>query len=219
MTRATMHLRPNALFSQGMVLGLAAYLGYFPETADFTTHNIVEAVQEVLVCIEMVLVSVLFHKAFPVEEFADVAEIAKERAEAQRGLRAKIQEIRANAADPFRVNDIRDDISIYGEDQKEKLIGAISGAHASVTGGYQSSRESVMSAQRDSGYHSNRESTRSESAFSKQKDDADSPLDGRIRWTSVERGSGGGSVGSGSGGSKGSSVEGGGKDKDRGEEW
>ena len=204
-----------------MVLGLAAYLGYFPETADFTTDNIVEAVQEVLVCIEMVLVSVLFHKAFPVEEFADVAEIAKERAEAQRGLRAKIQEIRANAADPFRVNDIRDDISIYGEDQKEKLIEAISGAHASVTG-YQSGRDSVMSAHRDSGYQSNRESIRSESALSNHRDGADSPFDGRVRWNSVERGSGGGSVGSLSGGSKGSSVEGGGKDKDnkdRDEEW
>lgn len=121
-------------FWQGMVLGVVAYLGYIPETTDFSSDNIVEAVQEVLVCIEMVLVAILFHKAFPVEEFADVAEIAKERAEAQRGLRAKIQEIRANAADPFRVNDIRDDISTYGDEQKDRLIGVLSQAHASVTG-------------------------------------------------------------------------------------
>ena len=35
--------------------------------------------QELLVCVEMVLVALLFHRAFPVDEFADVLEIKKAR--------------------------------------------------------------------------------------------------------------------------------------------
>ncbi|EKX41908.1 hypothetical protein GUITHDRAFT_158176 [Guillardia theta CCMP2712] len=59
-------------FWQGMLLGLLAYLGYIPASGSFSSDSIVEAIQELLVCVEMVVVSLLFHYAFPVEEFVDI---------------------------------------------------------------------------------------------------------------------------------------------------
>lgn len=45
-------------FWQGMLLGILAYMGYIGGTADFDSAQIVEAIQELLVCVEMVIVSV-----------------------------------------------------------------------------------------------------------------------------------------------------------------
>ena len=46
-------------FWQGMLLGMLAYMGYIQDTDDFDAAHIVEAIQELLVCVEMVIVSVL----------------------------------------------------------------------------------------------------------------------------------------------------------------
>mmetsp|Transcript_119 Transcript_119/g.270 ORF Transcript_119/g.270 Transcript_119/m.270 type:complete len:609 (-) Transcript_119:1556-3382(-) len=110
-------------FWQGMLLGLLAYLGYIPASGSFSSDSIVEAIQELLVCVEMVVVSLLFHYAFPVEEFVDIEDINGQRQ--NMGKETKFQQIRHNLADPFRVQDLRDDIHVYGSEQHQKLYGAV----------------------------------------------------------------------------------------------
>lgn len=113
-------------FWQGVALGIMAYLGYVPSSEHFSSDSVVEAIQELLVCIEMVIVSILFHFAFPVEEFADVQAIDRYRQNQHPdGLREHMRKIRQNVSDPFKVADIRQDIHHYGSHTHEQLYGAV----------------------------------------------------------------------------------------------
>jgi hypothetical protein len=57
---------------------------------------------------------VLFHKAFPVEEFVDVEGIEKDRS--QEAKNGRFRHIRQNAADPFR-------IQVERERERERVKG------------------------------------------------------------------------------------------------
>mmetsp|Transcript_47789 Transcript_47789/g.74563 ORF Transcript_47789/g.74563 Transcript_47789/m.74563 type:complete len:118 (+) Transcript_47789:948-1301(+) len=91
----------------------------------------------------MVFISILFHFAFPIEEFVDVEKINELRQQEQRaGLRSKIREIRHNASDPFRVQDVRDDIFSYTNEQQDKFYGAVAATQEGISNVLLSARSS-----------------------------------------------------------------------------
>lgn len=132
-------------FWQGMGLGLLAYMGYIQGTADFDSAQIVEAIQELLVCVEMVIVSFLFHKAFPVEEFVDVDGIEKDRSQdpGNAHTRERFRHIRQNAADSLRIQDIKDDMTVYGTMKGEEFYGAVQATQEGLSSVMQSARLSA----------------------------------------------------------------------------
>ena len=129
-------------FWQGMGLGLLAYMGYIQATANFDSVHIVEAIQELLVCVEMVIVSFLFHKAFPVEEFVDVEAIERDRSQdpSNAHKRERYRHIRQNAADSLRIQDIKDDMTVYGTMKGEEFYGAVQATQEGFTSVIQSAR-------------------------------------------------------------------------------
>jgi len=118
-------------FWQGMLLGVLAYMGYIRGTAEFDSAQIVEAIQELLVCVEMVIVSFLFATAFPVQEFVDVASLenarSKDPAASEKKNRWK------NAADPFRIHDIREDMAVYGALQQKQFDATVQATQEGIT--------------------------------------------------------------------------------------
>jgi hypothetical protein len=130
-------------FWQGMLLGVLAYLGYIQGSADFNSVQIVEAIQEFLVCVEMVVVSFLFHKAFPVEEFVDLERIERDRSQDPAGTNKQRSRRWENAADPFRIQDIKDDMSTYGTIQHEHFSAAVQATQDGISSVIQSARLST----------------------------------------------------------------------------
>ena len=126
-----------------MLLGVLAYLGYIQGSADFNSVQIVEAIQEFLVCVEMVVVSFLFHKAFPVEEFVDLERIERDRSQDPAGTNKQRSRRWENAADPFRIQDIKDDMSTYGTIQHEHFSAAVQATQDGISSVIQSARLST----------------------------------------------------------------------------
>jgi len=56
-------------FWQSILLELILLIGYVPEYEAYTRAEFIDAVEKWLICLEMVVISVLFHLTYPVEEF------------------------------------------------------------------------------------------------------------------------------------------------------
>ena len=57
-------------------------IGYVPEYEAYTRAEFVDAIEKWLICIEMVVIAVCFHFAYPVEEFTGAAASGKAAAAA-----------------------------------------------------------------------------------------------------------------------------------------
>jgi hypothetical protein len=90
----------------------------------------------------------LLHRAFPVEEFVDVDAIERDRSQevvnGQKRAGDRYRHIRQNAADPFRIQDIKDDMSVYGTEQEKKFYGAVQATQEGLSSVIQSARLSTI---------------------------------------------------------------------------
>ncbi|GAM17850.1 hypothetical protein SAMD00019534_010250, partial [Acytostelium subglobosum LB1] len=60
-------------FWQGVIIALLSYFHVINSVGDWTIHNISEALQNFIICLEMFVISVIHHYFFPYAEYKDVS--------------------------------------------------------------------------------------------------------------------------------------------------
>uniref|UniRef100_A0A7S4JCE0 Transmembrane protein n=2 Tax=Guillardia theta TaxID=55529 RepID=A0A7S4JCE0_GUITH len=62
-------------FWQGVALNLVLIIGYIPETTQYSAKHFVGAIEQWLICMEMLIIAICFYLVYPVEEFTNKTEM------------------------------------------------------------------------------------------------------------------------------------------------
>ena len=68
-------ISPDAVPLQGVALNLVLIIGYIPETTQYSAKHFVGAIEQWLICMEMLIIAICFYLVYPVEEFTNKTEM------------------------------------------------------------------------------------------------------------------------------------------------